>query len=224
MDPISTVLTCLSVLQRIYDLREEIKGNISDCHRLLDRTQVFRSGLVEIQAKPSLYKLTSEPAYKALCASLNRTVEFGQKFLQPTYYQTLVNVTCRKSHAQDIAKLNQELTACASDLELIQNIDFELRRREDIEDANACFQYCVDSVLKEISQLGEQSADQFAQLQADIEDNKQFLKEMVSLLGHRPLISKEQAKTEEGMDAMKSQVERCHREVMDALEDEWEDR
>lgn len=72
--------------------------------------------------------------------------------------------------------------------------------------------------MEELSNLREQSAEQFALLQADIEANKQYLKDLIVLLGHRRLVPNEQAKVNDFMDVLKGQVANCHREVMAAIQ------
>lgn len=244
MDPISAPLTALNLVIAICEIRKQIKANYADCSRLLARCEIFHPTLQQIQANPSIYRPTSEPAYQALVRNLEATVKFARKFQESTVYRTLVRAVSRNAYAQEIASLNLLLTESATDLGVTQSIDFEVRRREDMEvspllllpphccpvplgllaltsslcpllqDAKACFQYCVDCMLEELSALGEQSADQFAQLQGDIEDNKAYLKTLLDLLEHRKLKPVEQLQVDEAMDGMKAQVLRCHAEVM----------
>lgn len=72
--------------------------------------------------------------------------------------------------------------------------------------------------MAHISQQGDKAAEQFAELQEVIEGNKQYVAQLLIGLGHKQLTSNEQDKENESMDALKCQVDKCHREVMDALQ------
>lgn len=133
MDPISTAASCLSVIQSAIKLHDELKENYQDCRRLLQRCIVFQPTLLKIQTNPSMYQPTSEPAYQRLLNNLQEAVKFGRRFQEPTFYRSVVRVAFRKTYAEELAKLNLAITESATDLDLVQGMDFEQRRREDIE-------------------------------------------------------------------------------------------
>lgn len=126
----------VSLLQQSYEIGKKLRGNNNECARLLERCRLFEPLLQQIQANPNLYKSSSEPAYRALVDNLQEVLAFVRKFQEPTAYRSLLRFAYRKKYAQELARLNMLITTSASDLELISNIDFEMRRREDIEVRN----------------------------------------------------------------------------------------
>lgn len=135
---------CLSLIKAACELDEELKGNYEDCARLLERCGLFKP-LAEAQATAGLYQATSEPAFVTLSSSLKEILAFAAQFKEPTYYQTAMRVAFRKTYAEDIVKFNALLTMSAEDLGILQTVDFELRRRQDIEVRIVSIAACIFS-------------------------------------------------------------------------------
>lgn len=130
MDPISTVASCVSALQKVYDVRKQLKGNYEDCGRLLDRCELFKPNLDKIQSTPSLYDLSCEPQFATLLATLNDTVEFARQFLEPTLIQRATRFLFRNTRAAEISALTVRINSCLQDL----NFAFQGHMMRDVRD------------------------------------------------------------------------------------------
>lgn len=127
------VVLCLQLVQNIYDGSKMLHETWANCQRLGERTLIFTEILEKYKNNPHL--LT--PLIQSHIAGFKQTLvdieEFIRKYRKQTVTKAVTKVLFRNTLAREVELLNSRLNDYAISLGVIQSIDYESKRAEDVE-------------------------------------------------------------------------------------------
>ncbi len=185
---IDTAVQCLKLLKQLHDLKDKLDENWTFCHRLISRSDLFSNVLESFQKNETLITKTISSALSELQQLLDDIRAFTSKYVKKTVVAGIKRALLCNSLAQEIAALNQRLDRLAIDLSAASNIDFETRRRDDLEDFRNFFEFSIHSAIEDIQLNRENQEVNFSELREEIADNKNMLNSILEILN--PLYSK----------------------------------
>ena len=212
-----TALLCLSILNELRKIREQLKENYATCIRLYERAETFRELLEELQNKQSASTTMLVKPMMQLKRALEEVKNFVVKFTENKIWRKFVNAVSCKEHAGEIKKLNGLLNECVLTLLPSQQADSEQRRREDIQDFKDLFEVSVQRMIDDIAVADDGSKNRFEKLFDEINENKTTMNYIVHLLEHRSLSIEEEKIEEARIGRLMQHAEQRQREVMQRL-------
>lgn len=130
---VESLLTTLNVLQK---KRSEINESSRDLLRLCTRCEIFSSILEELKSHPMMLSDLSE-AENELLYDLHTTIQNICTFIDDNVnradYKAVTQLEFRLSYFTDLAQLNQKITQLIEALNLLEEVDLDRIRDEDLE-------------------------------------------------------------------------------------------
>eukprot|EP01033_Poteriospumella_lacustris_P010786 gene10786-7675_t len=184
---VGDVVLCLQLVQNIYDGSKMLHETWANCHRLGERTLIFTEILEKYKNNPHL--LT--PLIQSHIAGFKQTLvdieEFIRKYRKQTVTKAVTKVLFRNTLAREVELLNSRLNDYAISLGVIQSIDYESKRAEDVEDTRRTFERSVSQVIDQISNHGGDTLSALEELEHDIARNTETMQEILGILSHLPV-------------------------------------
>jgi hypothetical protein len=130
---VESLLTTLSILAK---KRSLINESSRDLVRLCQRCDIFLSVLIELKNHPAMLNDLTE-AENELLYDLHTTVQnictFIEDNISPYDVKAITQLEFRLSYFTDLAQLNQRILQLIEALNLIEEIDLDRLRDEDLE-------------------------------------------------------------------------------------------
>ena len=188
-------LTCIQILEFLHSVYAQMKSNSAEAKRLIDRVEVFKHPLdaLILQGKTAgatnlVYK-TKQRGLDNLLSLLSDIKVFIGKFSQPTYWRFAMKLAFRNANAAELAGFIDRISSCSGDLQFGLLVDNEsLRREQDLADAKASFDMCVERSLSEAA-----TRDMLDEIRDDVATYQASITEMLKVRGHGSLRAEEAA-------------------------------
>ena len=129
MDPISTAISALGVIDKLRTLYETMKGNQGQKLTLVNRILVLAPPLRQIQQGQRV--VTSPEQLQALgnlATQVNKADDVITKFGQKTAFRKIDRIIKYNKWAQEFASINAALTQACTDLQFTMQATAEERR------------------------------------------------------------------------------------------------
>lgn len=111
----------------------------ADCYRMCSRCEVFAKLIMELKNFPNMLEETDDHEQE-LIVELEKTLiaaeAYVADFATRHSYKGMTEPSFRQGCSMDFAKLSQKLTKLAQDLSIINDVDYDLMRQEDLEVTN----------------------------------------------------------------------------------------
>lgn len=133
MAVVGDIYTMIQIIQQLYDGAALLFENWHNCKRLADRTQIFLEVLEKYKNNPSLITPMVEVQILGFKQVVVDIETFIRKYRKQTVSKAMTKVLFRNTLAREISNLNNRLNDYALNLGVIQNLDYEQRRVEDVE-------------------------------------------------------------------------------------------
>ena len=128
--------TCIQLVHLLIQIKEELHDNFTSSKRLLDRCILLQQPLSQIH----LHTSVSTSALTDLKKTLEDIKDFTTSYLEEinSYRAKKVKdwfkkIIFRKEDAKKIGELNDQLNEACDTLNIVQALDFEKKRQEDVE-------------------------------------------------------------------------------------------
>lgn len=130
---IGDVVLCLELVQNIYDGSKMLHETWANCQRLGERTLIFTEILEKYKNNPHLLTPLIQSHISGFKQALVDIEEFIRKYRKQTVTKAVTKVLFRNTLAREVELLNSRLNDYAISLGVIQSIDYESKRAEDVE-------------------------------------------------------------------------------------------
>jgi hypothetical protein len=137
---LSIVASCSKSIESLRRMDEVLPVNSwQDCHRLCARSEAFAKLVMELKSYPNLLEETDEHEQE-LIVELEKVLiaaeAYVADFTTRTSFKGMTEPSFRHGCSMDFAKLSQRLTKLAQDLSIINDLDYDQLRQEDLEVRN----------------------------------------------------------------------------------------
>lgn len=184
---IPALLVCLQLIAELRNISRTVSANWATCRRLCERAALFEQILTEYKNNGTVLSAKMITALTQLQSSLQEISKYVKEFSEKTVVGSLSRIVNRNSHADDIAKLNADLGDRAADLQIVQTIDHETQRKQDLDDFKEEFNRAMTDQMRSMDKMGSNMEAAMEELKQDIRDNQAALQYAINALCHRPL-------------------------------------
>lgn len=136
------IQVCASRMEVLQNLRSELvqeQYHWSDAIRLILRCEIFENLVQAMTSTPQMFDEADETELNLLreMAKLLAEVQgYVEEFKSRDHYQGMTEPSFRQGCAADFAKLNEKIIKLAQALNIIDEVDYDERRNEDLEVRN----------------------------------------------------------------------------------------
>lgn len=187
------IVTAIQLIQEIISIRKDLKANAENIKRLCERANIFTQVLERYQSDSNL-EIT--PNLKTALDFLIQTLQDIKKLARKYKYdessrilnlkKMFTNISHRQSQAKTIIDLNTSLNECALNLQVVQQIEFESFRQQNLNDFRHEFEETNQEIIRELSQIKDNS-QAIQQILVDLQEttgntsNSRFQQELLVL-------------------------------------------
>eukprot|EP01040_Poterioochromonas_malhamensis_P008323 gene8323-9002_t len=180
----------------------------ADCIRLIERCEVFDNIVLAMKTTPQMFDEADDTELeliKEMAKLLQEVQGYVEEFYTREQFQGMTEPSFRNGCAADFAKLNEKINKIAQSLNIIDDIDYDERRNEDLEDARSAFKTAFVKILDEIV-LSDTSKYEinFINLKKNIESYPATLGKFLALNKHMALTVSETKLVKSDSDWMKA--------------------
>ncbi len=111
----------------------------ADCIRLIERCEVFDNIVLAMKTTPQMFDEADDTELeliKEMAKLLQEVQGYVEEFYTREQFQGMTEPSFRNGCAADFAKLNEKINKIAQSLNIIDDIDYDERRNEDLEVRN----------------------------------------------------------------------------------------
>ena len=175
MDPISTAITALGVIDKMRSLYATMKDNQGQKATLVNRILVLAPPLLQIQQ--GVRVVTSPEQLQALgnlATQVEKADDLVTRFAQKTTFRKLDRIIKHNKWSQEFASINAALTQACTDLMFVyagcscMQANTEKNRAQDMQDQALYFKELIEQALRDLHDDNEATEENLRQLQEQV--------------------------------------------------------
>ena len=130
---------CSRIMKNLRNIRDRMLTEeypLSDCIRLVERCEIFDNIIAAMEKTPQLLEDNDQEEAELLAdleALLNGVLDYVKEFSNRVSYFGTTDPSFRHTCAADFLKLNEKLLSIGQKLNLVDDVDYESRRSEDLQ-------------------------------------------------------------------------------------------
>ena len=166
----------IAVLDALRQLYRTLAGNAEECKRLAQRCLDFTDTIVAIQRTTSSISAQNQAHLTRFKGVVDDAKLFVEIYSEKTVWRYAMKVAKRNEYTQELADLNNRISACALDLTLASVATPDQQRQQDLDDFRIQTQAIFDCALVEMKEQGDATHEAIAQLRQYLMDNRAVMK------------------------------------------------